>query len=110
MSNYIDALFLLSFLGFFGLIALKLINIFREAKIYKMDIFIMTWVALVFCFGIGLICTIINYETISTGILFNFESVFFLFSIVLFMAELFLYIKKDAIPAANARQELTRGE
>ena len=110
MTNYIDALFLLQFLVFFGLIGLKLINIFREATIYKMDIFIMTWIGLVFSYGIGLICTIINYETLSTGILFNFESVFFLFAIVLFMAELFLYIKKDTIPAANARKELTRGE
>jgi len=106
MTNYIDALFLMQFLIFFGLIGTKLLNVFRQGSLYKMDIFILTWVSLVFTWGIGFICMIINYETWTMGILFSIESLFFIFSLVLFFAELFMYIGNNMIPRYNSKKEM----
>jgi hypothetical protein len=109
MATLSATIFLLQFLLVFIIIIAKLLNLMSAGKLYEFKYSILGFAMYFFFWGIGLIITIIEYDSVIYSAIQQLETYFILLNVVFFLGELFFLMSdtdtKQARPARNSRKE-----
>jgi len=96
MADFIDVMFLLSFLVIVGIIFAKFYNLLSKTEWYDIR---MTWLlfgAFLFFYGVGMFSFLSDPENILFSVLFTLESLFVTLVFILTVVEQFMYLGKKA--------------
>jgi hypothetical protein len=93
--NIYEIVFFVSLFGCMGIFFYKLYNLLNGGRVYSLQAAIVTLVAYLVFFGLGLVTFILDYTTTLYRAVFMFEALFLVIVVLMFIIEL-LFVARDA--------------
>lgn len=95
MASVLEVIFLVQFIAFIAMFLVRVYNLITVGEFFKnngRNTAIMLFIGTLLAYGLGIVSMIYGYETLFYGTLMTLESWMLPFTVVMFFAELFIYL------------------